>query len=74
MYVIEDLNVEKVFGLFLTNETEFRIGNVIKKSCDKLYVKSKGYGYSFDSWIDKKRYRYIKLVISQNHIPIVKAK
>ena len=29
---------------------------VIKKKCDKLYVKWKGYGNLFNSWIDKKRY------------------
>ena len=33
---------------------EFRIEKVIKRKSDKLYVKWKGYGSSFNSWIDKK--------------------
>ena len=33
---------------------EFRIEKVIKRKCDKLYVKWKGYNNSFNSWIDKK--------------------
>ena len=32
---------------------EFRIEKVIRKKGDKLYVKSKGYDNSFNSWIDK---------------------
>ena len=31
-----------------------RIEKVIKKKCDKLYVKCKGSDKSFSSWIDKK--------------------
>ena len=37
-----------------TNKKEFRIEKVIKKKGNKLYVKWKGYGNSFYSWIDKK--------------------
>ena len=37
-----------------TNQKEFRIEKVIKRKGDKLYVKWKGYGDSFKSWIDKK--------------------
>ena len=37
-----------------TNKKEFRIEKVIKKKGNKLYVKWKGYGNSFNSWIDKK--------------------
>ena len=35
-----------------TNQKEFRIGKVIKRKGDKLYVKWKGYDSSFNSWID----------------------
>ena len=67
-YVIEDLNGKKIVGTFyekemqMRNQTEFRIEKVIKKKCDELYVKWKGYDNSFNSWIDKKiLYRhYIK--------------
>ena len=37
-----------------TNQTEFRIGKVIKRKGDKLYVKWKDYDNSFNSWIHKK--------------------
>ena len=59
-YAINDLNGEEIIGRFYekelqkTNQTEFRIEKVIKKRGDKLYVKSKGYDNSFNSWIDKK--------------------
>ena len=38
-----------------TNQKEFRTEKVIKKKCDKLYVKWKGCDNSFDIWIDKKK-------------------
>ena len=60
-YVIKDLNREEIVGTFYekellqkTNQQEFRIEKVIKKTSDKLYVKWKGYDISFNSWIDKK--------------------
>ena len=59
-YVINDLNGEETIGTFYekelqkTNQKEFRIEKVIKRKCDKLYVKWKGYDNSFKSWIDKK--------------------
>ena len=59
-YVINDLNVEEITGIFCEKELqkidqqEFRIEKVIKKKGDKLYVKWKGYDNSFNSWIDKK--------------------
>ena len=59
-YVINDLNGEEITGTFYenelqkTNQKEFRIEKVIKKKGDKLYVKSKVYDNSFNSWIDKK--------------------
>ena len=59
-YVISDLNGEPVTGSFYEKELEktsqknVRIEKVIKRKGDKLYVKWKGYGYSFNSWIDKK--------------------
>ena len=36
------------------NQMEFRVGKVIKRKIDKLYVKWKGYNNSFNSCIDKK--------------------
>ena len=59
-YVIDDLNGEEITGAFYEkvlqkiDEQEFRIGKVIKKKGDKLYVKWKRYDNSFNSWIDKK--------------------
>ena len=59
-YIINDLNDEKIKGSFYekelqkTNQKEFRIKKVIKRKCDKLYVKWKGYEHSFNSWINKK--------------------
>ena len=59
-YVINDLNGEQIIGTFYekvlqkTNQEELRIEKVIKKKGNKLYVKWKGYDYSFNSWIDKK--------------------
>ena len=47
-YVINDLNGEEIVGTFYekelqrTNQKEFRIEKIVKKS-DKLYVKWKGY-------------------------------
>ena len=59
-YVINDLNSEEITGTFYekelqkTDQKQFRIENVLKRKCDKLYVKWKGYDNSFNSWIDKK--------------------
>ena len=36
------------------NQMEFRVGKVIKRKIDKLFVKWKGYNNSFNSCIDKK--------------------
>ena len=58
-YVINDLNAEEIMGTFYekelqkTSQEEFRIEKVIKRKGDKIYVKWKGYGNSFNSWIDK---------------------
>ena len=43
-YLIEEL---------IGKETEFRVEKLVKRKCDKLYVKWKGYDNSFNSWIDK---------------------
>ena len=63
-YLIKDLNSEEIVGRFCEKELkkikEFRIEEVIKKNDDKLYVKWKGYVNSSNSWIDEKRYHYIK--------------
>ena len=59
-YIINDINGEEIIGTFYENELQnadqqgFRIEKVIKKKDDKLYIKWKGYDYSFNSWIDKK--------------------
>ena len=59
-YVFNDLNGEKIIGTFYekelqkTNQKEFRIGKVIKRKGDKLFVKWKGYDNSFNRWINKK--------------------
>ena len=59
-YTVSDLNGEKVIRTFYskelqkTNQKEFRIEKVLKRKCDKLYVKWKGYDNSFNSWINKK--------------------
>ena len=59
-YVINDLNGEKIIGIFYEKELqkidqkEFRIEKVLKRKGDKSYVKWKGYDNSFNSWIDKK--------------------
>ena len=59
-YAISDLNGEKITGSFYekelqnTNQQKFRIDKIIKRKGEKLYVKSKGYNDSFNSWIDKK--------------------
>ena len=59
-YVINDLNGEEINGIFYekelqkTNQKEFRIEKVIRRKGDKLYDKWKGYGNSFNNWIDKK--------------------
>ena len=37
-----------------TSQEEFRTVKVIKRKCDKMYVKWKGYDNSSNSWIDKK--------------------
>ena len=59
-YVTNDLNGEEIIGTFYKKELqkiyqqEFRIEKIVKKKGIKLYVKWKGYGNSFNSWIDKK--------------------
>ena len=59
-YKIKNLNGEEVMGSFYekelqkTDQKEFRIEKVFKQKGDKLYAKWKGYGKSFNSWIDKK--------------------
>ena len=54
------MNGEEIFGTFYerelqkTNQKEFRIGKIIKRKGNKLYVKWKGFDNSFNGWIDKK--------------------
>ena len=59
-YVINDHNGDKIIGtvyekeLQKTNQDGFRIGKIIKRKPNQVYVKSKGYDNSFNSWIDIK--------------------
>ena len=59
-YVISDLNGEEITGSFhrkklqKTSQKEFRTEKIIRRKGDKLYVKSKGYDISFNSWIGQK--------------------
>ena len=54
-YIISNLNDEQIFGTFYdkelqkTNQEGFRIEKVIKKKCEKLYVKLKVCDNSFNS-------------------------
>ena len=58
-YAISDVNGEEITGSFYEKELEktsqerFRIEKVLKRKGNKLPVKWKGYGNSFNSWIDK---------------------
>ena len=59
-YIISDLNGEKIDGSFYEKELlktsleKIRTEKVIKRKCDKLYIKWKVYDNSFNSWINKK--------------------
>ena len=59
-YVINDLNNEEIIRSFYekelqkTNQKEFIIEKILKRKGEKLYVKWKGYGNSFNSLINKK--------------------
>ena len=59
-YSVSDLNGEEITGssyekeLQKTSQEKFRIEKILKRKCDKLYVKWKGYDNSFNSSIDKK--------------------
>ena len=58
--IISDLKDEEIIGIFYEiepqkiNQQEFRIEKLIKRKCDKLYVKWKGDNNLLNSWIDKK--------------------
>ena len=55
-----ELNGKEITGSFYekelqkTSQEKFRIEKVLNRKGDKLYVKWKGYGNRFNSWIDKK--------------------
>ena len=61
---MQELNGEEIVGTFYekelqkANQMKFRIQKVIKRKCNKLYVKWKGYDYLFNSQVDK---RYISI-------------
>ena len=50
---------------------KFRVGKVIKRKFDKLYVKQKGYDNSFYSWVNKREPKYfvriVKVVLGLLH-------
>ena len=54
-YAINDLNGEQFISTFYekdlqaTNQKKFRIEKILKRKCDKLYVKWKGYNNSVNS-------------------------
>ena len=54
-YVINDLKGKQIVRRFYkeelqkTNQKEFRIKKIIKRKCDDLHVKLKGYNRSFNS-------------------------
>ena len=58
--IISDLKDEEIIGIFYEiepqkiNQQEFRIEKLIKRKCDKLYVKWKGDNNLLNSWINKK--------------------
>ena len=60
IYVTNDVSGEEIVVTFYgkelqkTNQKDFMIEKVIKIKGDELYVKWKGYSYSFNNWIDKK--------------------
>ena len=66
-YLIEKRNCEENVRTFYekelqkTNKTEFRIGKVIRKKGDKLYVKWKVYDNLFKIWIGKKKILLYKM-------------
>ena len=68
------MNGEEITGSFYenesqnTNQKEFRIEKVLKRKCDKLYVKWKGYNNSFNSWINKKDLIYKLVNTFLNHL------
>ena len=57
---VNDLNGEKIIGVFYenelqkTNQKELKIEKVIKRKGDKPYAKWKGYNNLFNSWINQK--------------------
>ena len=65
IYVIEDFNEEEIFGTFYEKE--------LQKTNQKEFRVKKGYGNSFNSWIDKK-ISFHKMNYFPNCIPIAKAK
>ena len=58
-YVISDLISKEIVGTFYQkelqkpNQKEFRVKKVRKTKGYKLYLKWKGYGSSFNIWIEK---------------------
>ena len=59
-YIVNDLNGEEITESFYekelqkTSQETFRIEKVLKRKCDKLYVKWEEYDNRFNSQIDRK--------------------
>ena len=56
--MISDLKGKEIVGTFYEKELQknsrkLRVEKVINRKGDKLYVKSKGFDNSFNSWVDK---------------------
>jgi hypothetical protein len=64
---LKDLNGEAITGTFYeqemqkSNQDTFRIEKVLKTKGDKIFVKWMGYSDDFNSWIDKKDYRFLNI-------------
>ena len=54
--MISDLKGEEIVGKFYgkTNQKEFIVEQVIKTKANKIYIKWKDWGSSFNSWVDRK--------------------
>ena len=52
-YANNDPNGTKIVGTFCEKKFEIRIGKVMKRKVNKLYIKRKSYDNLFNSWIDR---------------------
>ena len=74
-YVINNLKGKEITEAFYekelpkTNQQEFRIEKVIRRTFNKLYVKWNGYDSSFNKWIDKKDFIQYYLIKMSLYFP-----